>query len=197
MTNQAEVRNVYYVLKENSNLVEKLSETPTPYLAMQDAPYSMTLEQLEKALEIDKILIHNGVIYDKESFVQANAEAIQRQKEETEGVDTSNSYEFVTSKDFHKAIVEMTNLVMQYKGGPDVLGALMSKLKPNPAKPEAGKPDKPETGKPEAPAPVDPKKVDMTDPKVLAAMGITETEVEEEEEEEEDEKGTEESTPGT
>ena len=196
MTNQAEVRNVYYVLRENSNLVEKLSETPTPYLAMQDAPYSMTLEQLEKALEIDKILIHNGVIYDKDSFVQANAEAIQKQKEETEGVDTSNSYEFVTSKDFHKAIVEMTNLVMQYKGGPDVLGALMSKLKPDQAKPEAGKPDKPETGKSEAPAPVDPKKVDMTDPKVLASMGITETEVEEEEEEE-DEKGTEESTPGT
>ena len=204
MTNQAEVRNVYYVLRENSNLVEKLSETPTPYLAMQDAPYSMTLEQLEKALEIDKILIHNGVIYDKESFVQANADAIQKQKEESEGVESGNSFEFVTTKDFQKAMVEMTNFVMQVGGNPALLNALMPKPKPGaPATPVAPKPadSQPatpppaETPKPatpvtpptEAPKPPVPN-VNLTDPKALADLGIVE---EEEEEEEEDGKGDE------
>ena len=177
-------RNVYYVLKEGSNLVEKLSETPTPYLAMQDVPANMTLEQLEKALEIDKILIHNGVIYDKESFVQANTDAIQKQKDEAEGVDSGSSFDYVTAKDFQKAMVEMTNFVMQVGGNPDFLSALMPKPKAAPAKPGAAAP----------PAVADPKKVDMTDPKALAAMGITEVE---EEEEEEDETGTPEHNPGT
>ena len=204
MTNQAEVRNVYYVLRENSNLVEKLSETPTPYLAMQDAPYSMTLEQLEKALEIDKILIHNGVIYDKESFVQANADAIQKQKEESEGVESGNSFEFVTTKDFQKAMVEMTNFVMQVGGNPALLNALMPKPKPGaPATPEAPKPADPKPATPEAPKPADPKpatpvtppteapkppvpNVNLNDPKALADLGIVE---EEEEEEEDDGKG--------
>ena len=176
MTNQAEVRNVYYVLRENSNLVEKLSETPTPYLAMQDAPYSMTLEQLEKALEIDKILIHNGVIYDKESFVQANADAIQKQKEESEGVESGNSFEFVTTKDFQKAMVEMTNFVMQVGGNPALLNALMPKPKP-------GAPTTP-VAPPKPPVP----NVNLNDPKALADLGIVE---EEEEEEEEDGKGDE------
>ena len=204
MTNQAEVRNIYYVLRENSNLVEKLSETPTPYLAMQDAPYSMTLEQLEKALEIDKILIHNGVIYDKESFVQANADAIQKQKEESEGVESGNSFEFVTTKDFQKAMVEMTNFVMQVGGNPALLNALMPKPKPGaPATPEAPKPadPKPATPTPVAPKPADPKpatptpppaeapkppvpNVNINDPKALADLGIVE-------EEEEDGKGDE------
>ena len=195
MTNQAEVRNVYYVLRENSNLVEKLSETPTPYLAMQDAPYSMTLEQLEKALEIDKILIHNGVIYDKESFVQANADAIQKQKEESEGVESGNSFEFVTTKDFQKAMVEMTNFVMQVGGNPALLNALMPKPKPadpQPATPAAPKPADPQPATPvtpptEAPKPPVPN-VNLTDPKALADLGIVE---EEEEEEEEDGKGDE------
>ena len=206
MTNQAEVRNVYYVLRENSNLVEKLSETPTPYLAMQDAPYSMTLEQLEKALEIDKILIHNGVIYDKESFVQANADAIQKQKEESEGVESGNSFEFVTTKDFQKAMVEMTNFVMQVGGNPALLNALMPKPKPGaptttaapkpadsqPATPtpppaEAPKPATPVTPPAEAPKPPVPN-VNLNDPKALADLGIVE---EEEEEEEEDGKGDE------
>lgn len=210
MTNQAEVRNVYYVLRENSNLVEKLSETPTPYLAMQDAPYSMTLEQLEKALEIDKILIHNGVIYDKESFVQANADAIQKQKEESEGVESGNSFEFVTTKDFQKAMVEMTNFVMQVGGNPALLNALMPKPKPGtPATPVAPKPDDPQpaTPTPAAPKPADPQpatptpppaeapkppvpNVNLNDPKALADLGIVEEE-EEEEEEEEDGKGDE------
>ena len=207
MTNQAEVRNVYYVLRENSNLVEKLSETPTPYLAMQDAPYSMTLEQLEKALEIDKILIHNGVIYDKESFVQANADAIQKQKEESEGVESGNSFEFVTTKDFQKAMVEMTNFVMQVGGNPALLNALMPKPKPGaPTTPVvAPKPADPKPDTPVAPKPADPKpatptpppaeapkppvpNVNLTDPKALADLGIVE---EEEEEEEEDGKGDE------
>ena len=206
MTNQAEVRNVYYVLRENSNLVEKLSETPTPYLAMQDAPYSMTLEQLEKALEIDKILIHNGVIYDKESFVQANADAIQKQKEESEGVESGNSFEFVTTKDFQKAMVEMTNFVMQVGGNPALLNALMPKPKtgapttpvaPKPADPQPATPTPPPTEAPkpatsvtpptEAPKPPVPN-VNLTDPKALADLGIVE---EEEEEEEEDGKGDE------
>ena len=206
MTNQAEVRNVYYVLRENSNLVEKLSETPTPYLAMQDAPYSMTLEQLEKALEIDKILIHNGVIYDKESFVQANADAIQKQKEESEGVESGNSFEFVTTKDFQKAMVEMTNFVMQVGGNPALLNALMPKPKPGaptttaapkpadsqPATPtpppaEAPKPATPVTPPAEAPKPPVPN-VNLNDPKALADLGIVE---DEEEEEEEDGKGDE------
>lgn len=206
MTNQAEVRNVYYVLRENSNLVEKLSETPTPYLAMQDAPYSMTLEQLEKALEIDKILIHNGVIYDKESFVQANADAIQKQKEESEGVESGNSFEFVTTKDFQKAMVEMTNFVMQVDGNPALLNALMPKPKPGaPATPVAPKPADPQSATPtpppaEAPKPATPvtpptetpkppvPNVNLNDPKALADLGIVE---EEEEEEEEDGKGDE------
>ena len=201
MTNQAEVRNVYYVLRENSNLVEKLSETPTPYLAMQDAPYSMTLEQLEKALEIDKILIHNGVIYDKESFVQANADAIQKQKEESEGVESGNSFEFVTTKDFQKAMVEMTNFVMQVGGNPALLNALMPKPKPGtPASPVAPKPATPVAPKPADPKPATPTpppaeapkppvpNVNLTDPKALADLGIVE---EEEEEEEEDGKGDE------
>ena len=194
MTNQAEVRNVYYVLRENSNLVEKLSETPTPYLAMQDAPYSMTLEQLEKALEIDKILIHNGVIYDKESFVQANADAIQKQKEESEGVESGNSFEFVTTKDFQKAMVEMTNFVMQVGGNPALLNALMPKPKPGapatpatpkptdsqPATPtpppaEAPKPATPVTPPAEAPKPPVPN-VNLNDPKALADLGIVEEE---------------------
>ena len=206
MTNQAEVRNVYYVLRENSNLVEKLSETPTPYLAMQDAPYSMTLEQLEKALEIDKILIHNGVIYDKESFVQANADAIQKQKEESEGVESGNSFEFVTTKDFQKAMVEMTNFVMQVGGNPALLNALMPKPKPGaPATPVTPKPADPQSATPtpppaEAPKPATPTpppaeapkppvpNVNLNDPKALADLGIVE---EEEEEEEEDGKGDE------
>ena len=206
MTNQAEVRNVYYVLRENSNLVEKLSETPTPYLAMQDAPYSMTLEQLEKALEIDKILIHNGVIYDKESFVQANADAIQKQKEESEGVESGNSFEFVTTKDFQKAMVEMTNFVMQVGGNPALLNALMPKPKPGaPATPVAPKTADPQPSTPtpppaEAPKPATPTpppaeapkppvpNVNLNDPKALADLGIVE---EEEEEEEEDGKGDE------
>ena len=207
MTNQAEVSNVYYVLRENSNLVEKLSETPTPYLAMQDAPYSMTLEQLEKALEIDKILIHNGVIYDKESFVQANADAIQKQKEETEGVESGNSFEFVTTKDFQKAMVEMTNFVMQVGGNPALLNALMPKPKPGaPATPVAPKPADPQPATPtpppaEAPKPSTPvtppteapkppvPNVNLNDPKALADLGIVEED--EEEEEEEDGKGDE------
>ena len=206
MTNQAEVRNVYYVLRENSNLVEKLSETPTPYLAMQDAPYSMTLEQLEKALEIDKILIHNGVIYDKESFVQANADAIQKQKEESEGVESGNSFEFVTTKDFQKAMVEMTNFVMQVGGNPALLSALMPKPKPgSPATPVAPKPADPQPATPTPPPTETPKlatptppptetpkppvpNVNLNDPKALADLGIVE---EEEEEEEEDGKGDE------
>lgn len=206
MTNQAEVRNVYYVLRENSNLVEKLSETPTPYLAMQDAPYSMTLEQLEKALEIDKILIHNGVIYDKESFVQANADAIQKQKEESEGVESGNSFEFVTTKDFQKAMVEMTNFVMQVGGNPALLNALMPKPKlgapttpaapkpadtqpatPTPPPAETPKPATPVTPPDEAPKPPVPN-VNLTDPKALVDLGIVE---DEEEEEEEDGKGDE------
>lgn len=205
MTNQAEVRNVYYVLRENSNLVEKLSETPTPYLAMQDAPYSMTLEQLEKALEIDKILIHNGVIYDKESFVQANADAIQKQKEESEGVESGNSFEFITTKDFQKAMVEMTNFVMQVGGNPALLNALMPKPKPGaPTTPAAPKPADPQPATPhpaEAPKPATPvtppaeapkppvPNVNLNDPKALADLGIVEEE--EEEEEEEDGKGDE------